>query len=44
MLKLARGRLVLYERPLAADHSALWARFPTHKYPLTLFEPIPIGA
>jgi hypothetical protein len=26
------------------DHSALCARFPRHKYPLTLFEPIGIAS
>jgi hypothetical protein len=25
------------------DHCALCAFFPTHKYPLTLFEPIALG-
>ncbi len=29
--------------PFARLHSASCWRFPTHKYPLTLFEPIPIA-
>jgi hypothetical protein len=26
----------------ARFHSALWTRFPTHKFPLNLFGPIPV--
>ena len=38
-----RGLPVSYpEGARAAARSALWARSPTYKYPLTLFEPIPI--
>jgi hypothetical protein len=42
------GRTASSRRPLsaaqrAAGHSALWARLPTHRYPLTPFEPIPIA-
>jgi hypothetical protein len=29
--------------PRALDHSALWARFSTCSFPLTLFEPIPVA-
>jgi hypothetical protein len=32
-----------YAPALIFDHSALCTRFPTHKYPLNLFEPIPVA-
>jgi hypothetical protein len=42
-LPLAAPSLALAAPAFIFAHSALCSRFPTHKYPLTLFAPIPVA-